>query len=107
MTLHITVVWSPGPRQVQEVPLELPFGATVQDALLNAGHAIGDLAAMEVGIWGRKCALNTPLREADRVECYRPLLVDPKVARKARFGKQGARTAGLFARRRDGSKAGY
>lgn len=107
MTLHITVVWSPGPRQVREVALELPAGATVEDALLMAGHSIEALNRMDVGIWGRKSTLDTRLREADRVECYRPLLVDPKVARKARFGKQGARTAGLFARRRDGSKPGY
>nr|MCU0926665.1 RnfH family protein [Hydrogenophaga sp.] len=47
------------------------------------------------------------LREGDRVEVYRLLRVDPKVARRERFVGQGARRAGLFAQRRPGSKAGY
>jgi hypothetical protein len=41
------------------------------------------------------------------VEIYRPLRVDPKVARRERFKKQGARTAGLFASRRSNAKSGY
>jgi putative ubiquitin-RnfH superfamily antitoxin RatB of RatAB toxin-antitoxin module len=47
------------------------------------------------------------LRDQDRIEVYRPLLVDPKVARRERFVKQGARGAGLFAKKRQGAKAGY
>ncbi|MGH8819682.1 MAG: RnfH family protein, partial [Rhodoferax sp.] len=31
----------------------------------------------------------------------------PKVARRERFRKQGARTAGLFAKKRPGAKPGY
>ncbi|MDH5708755.1 MAG: RnfH family protein, partial [Hylemonella sp.] len=47
------------------------------------------------------------LRDLDRVELYRPLKVDPKVARRERFARQGARGAGLFASKRAGAKAGY
>jgi len=47
------------------------------------------------------------MHEQDRLELYRPLLVDPKEARRARFEAQGARSVGLFARRRPGAKAGY
>jgi len=47
------------------------------------------------------------LRAGDRLEIYRPLRVDPKVARRERFAKQGARTTGLFARQRPGAKTGY
>jgi sulfur carrier protein len=47
------------------------------------------------------------LRDQDRVEFYRGLRVDPKVARRERFSKQGARASGLFAKRRPGSKPGY
>jgi hypothetical protein len=38
---------------------------------------------------------------------YRALKVDPKVARRERFARQGARTTGLFARQRPGGKSGY
>ncbi len=60
-----------------------------------------------VGVWGRKASASQVLRERDRIEIYRPLQVDPKVARRERFRKQGARTSGLFAHKRDGGKAGY
>jgi sulfur carrier protein len=47
------------------------------------------------------------LQDGDRLEIYRPLKVDPKVARRERFARQGAKTTGLFAKRRPGAKAGY
>jgi putative ubiquitin-RnfH superfamily antitoxin RatB of RatAB toxin-antitoxin module len=108
---HVIVMYSPAPRQVLEWELLLPDGATVRDAVLASGwRAAGagqPVDAMEVGIWGRRCSLGQVLRDGDRVEVYRPLLVDPKVARRERFRKQGARAAGLFAKRRPGAKPGY
>lgn len=109
--MQVTVAYSPTPRQVLEWRLELPAGATLRQAVLASG--LPDVApglALEqahVGIWGRKAAWEQVLRERDRVEVYRPLRVDPKVARRERFRKQGARAAGLFAGRRPGSKPGY
>ncbi|MEO5606317.1 MAG: RnfH family protein, partial [Polaromonas sp.] len=46
------------------------------------------------------------LQDADRIEIYRELRVDPKVARRERFNQQGAKRAGLFAKS-PGAKAGY
>ena len=110
-SLAITVVYSPGPRRVTEVALRLTPPCTVQQALQASGltqtHPELDLAACLVGVWGRKAALGQTLRDQDRVEIYRALTVDPKVARRARFVKQGAGASGLFARRRPGAKAGY
>ena len=106
---RVTVSYSPAPRQVLEWPVELPEGATVRDAVLASGWPAccpGEVAA-DVGIWGRRCTAEQVVREGDRVEVYRPLLVDPKVARRERFRKQGARAAGLFAQRRPGAKPGY
>lgn len=107
----ITVAWSPGPRQVHEWSVQLPQGATVRDAVQASGLAAAfpalDWQAADVGIWGRRAAWEQVVRDGDRVEIYRPLRVDPKVARRERFNQQGARSAGLFARRRAGAKAGY
>jgi sulfur carrier protein len=102
---RVTVSHSPGPRQVREDVLDLPEGATVIDALRSCGlaPAEGEL----VGIWGRRAEPSQLLRDGDRVELVRPLLVDPKVARRERFRRQGSRAAGLFAGRRPGSKPGY
>lgn len=111
MAVQITLVYSPGPRQVFERQLDLVEGATVRQAL----HASGLLAAFPgldlhhavVGIWGRKASPGQVLRDRDRIEIYRPLQVDPKIARRERFRKQGARSTGLFSRKRVGGKAGY
>ena len=108
--LHITVVVCVASRRVVERALQLPAGATVADALkfccaqqlLPVGsHPVA------VGLWGRQVAPDRPLAQGDRVEVYRALKVDPKVARRERFARQGARTTGLFARQRPGGKSGY
>ena len=111
MALHVTVVYSPGARVVHERSLVLPDGATVEQALDACGWRgevgqSGEGVAL-LGVWGRKVTAQQQLRDHDRVEIYRALTVDPKVARRARFVKQGARASGLFARRRPGAKAGY
>ena len=109
--ISVVVVYSPGPRQVSEVPLQMPLGCTVAQARDASGLLLELTAAQAslttVGIWGRKSSLGQVLRANDRVEIYRPLKVDPKVARRERFVGQGAKTAGLFAKRRAGAKAGY
>src|SRR6476646_2254470 len=79
-SLRIVVVQSPGPRQVVQHAVALPAGATVGDALRQAGVDLP--AGCEVGIWGRRATLTQVLRDGDRVELARPLRVDPKVARR-------------------------
>lgn len=108
--LKIEVVYSPAPRQATCWTAALPAGATLQMALMAT--AFSDFpelrsARLVVGVWGEKKGLNYLLQSADRVEIYRALQVDPKVARRERFKRQGAKTAGLFARTRAGGKAGY
>jgi putative ubiquitin-RnfH superfamily antitoxin RatB of RatAB toxin-antitoxin module len=111
-TISITLAYSPAPREVVEKMLVLPANSKVQDALKFANLA--DFTSDEhealsytLGIWGKKTTLNHVLQDLDRLELYRPLKVDPKVARRERFQKQGARTTGLFAKTRVGGKAGY
>jgi putative ubiquitin-RnfH superfamily antitoxin RatB of RatAB toxin-antitoxin module len=78
------------PDRQEVVAVELDEGATVADAL-NAAQAerffagIG-LAELAFGIWGKACAMETRLRDGDRVEVYRPLQADPKAMRRARAG---------------------
>lgn len=111
MNIRVTLVYSPSPRKMQEIVLELPLGSTVSQALqasgLQAMFPDLDLQHAQAGVWGRKAGREQVLRDQDRVELYRPLKVNPKVARRERFAKQGARTTGLFATRRPGAKAGY
>jgi uncharacterized protein len=109
-TITVTAVYSPAPRVLHQVTLALPAGACVSDALAactSDARFASVLPTVSVGMWGKKAALNQLLNDQDRVEIYRPLRVDPKGARRERFKKQGAKSAGLFAKRRPGAKPGY
>jgi len=112
---EITVVCATGPRQVVELRHPCPEGTTALHLLQALAQPFGlDTDALQVvldegriGVWGKPVAADRVLAEGDRLEVYRPLTVDPKVARRERFVRQGAKTAGLFAKRRPGAKAGY
>ncbi len=43
-----------------------------------------NLATDKVGIFGKIATLETPLRNKDRIEIYRPLIADPKEVRRKR-----------------------
>ena len=88
--VSVAVVYSAAPGQVDEVSLQLPVGSTLSQALLASGlldHYRLRLQAVQTGIWGRLQSLETVLRDNDRVELYRPLQVDPKEARRLRYGQ--------------------
>ena len=109
--LTIYVSYSPAPRQVREWTIQLAPASKLIDAL---GHCslfdeFPDLlqTPLMLGVWGKRACQQQLLQDQDRVEVYRPLRVDPKVARRERFGRQGAKTAGLFSAVRPGAKAGY
>lgn len=110
-SICVTVAYSPAAREVWEVDITLPAGSTVRQALQASGlfdrFPELDPGGAGVGVWGRKATPQQVLRAQDRVEVYRPLRVDPKVARRERFNRQGSKTAGLFAKRRPGAKPGY
>lgn len=106
-TVSVVLAYSPAAGQVCECVVTVPAQATVADVLAASGVDMAAVQAVRCGIWGRAGDLQTRVQAGDRVELYRPLAVDPKVARRERFVQQGARRSGLFARRRPNSKAGY
>lgn len=76
------------PLKQELVHLRLPAGSTVQQAIEASGlrqkYPEIDLAKNKVGVFGKLSKLDTPLRDRDRVEIYRPLIADPKEVRKKR-----------------------
>lgn len=86
--LSVTVVYSPHAGAVDESGVSLPVGASVAEAVRACGllqrHPGLDPASMVVGVWGALRGPQDVLRDADRVEVYRPLIVDPKEARHRR-----------------------
>lgn len=79
------------PEQQVIVALNMPVGATVEQAIQASGvlSRFPEIEAtnLKAGIFGNVCKLNQSLKQADRVEIYRPLIHDPKEARRQRAAK--------------------
>ena len=78
--------------EVQEVvALEIVTGTTVAEAIRLSGIALRhpeiEAAPPAVGVHGRSVSPDTVLRDGDRVEIYRPLIADPKQARRRRAAR--------------------
>jgi putative ubiquitin-RnfH superfamily antitoxin RatB of RatAB toxin-antitoxin module len=84
--VKVCVVWAT--RAVQDlVPLELPEGATIADAVLRSGlvDAYGlDAGTLACAVHGKRRPASAPLVDGDRVEITRALVADPKEARRRR-----------------------
>ena len=85
--MRVEVAYAAVERQVL-VALDVDDSATVESALRQAtGHAALDglsLDRLPVGIYGKRVERDRRLRPGDRIELYRPLLLDPKEARRRR-----------------------
>jgi putative ubiquitin-RnfH superfamily antitoxin RatB of RatAB toxin-antitoxin module len=107
--MRVSLCYASAPRTVLEQVLDLPEGTRADEAVQASGWSAQypEVTGLTLSVWGRRCGPGQVLREGDRLELSRPLRVDPKVARRERFVGQGARSTGLFAKRRPNSKAGY
>lgn len=86
---RITVEVAYGTRERQEViEISVPLGTTVIDAVKTSGitHVFPeiDLDTAQLGVFGRQESPDRVLQAHDRVEIYRPLLMDPREARRRR-----------------------
>ena len=79
-TLQVTLAVGVAPREVRVLPLTLPVGSTVRDALRASG-LLGQIADLNedalaaglwsVGVWGRRERPGHVLRDRDRIEVVR------------------------------------
>lgn len=78
------------PELQERVTVNVQTGSTIRDAIeasgLSGRYNI-DWNGNRVGIYGKLKTLDTVVRAGDRIEIYRPLLVDPKAARLRRLEK--------------------
>jgi uncharacterized protein len=106
MNLHIDVCYGLPDGASFLKRIDLCAGATVRDAIDASGvlkvHPEIDLSTHKVGVFGRAKPLDAALADFDRVEIYRGLLVDPKMARQRRVDK--TRRAGSIEGRKWQSK---
>jgi putative ubiquitin-RnfH superfamily antitoxin RatB of RatAB toxin-antitoxin module len=131
----VEIVWSHGPRSALSHTLDWTEGQSVLQVLcanqalldqvlqlnlqtqskvaLDESTLSSHLEELRIkgelflSVWGHPCQIDTVLKPLDRIELSRALKVDPKVARRERFQAQGAKSAGLFAKKRPGAKSGY
>ncbi|MGR9014733.1 MAG: RnfH family protein [Gammaproteobacteria bacterium] len=81
------------PEEQVIVELKMPEGSSVEAAiqassLLERFPEIA-LSELKAGVFGVVCKLDQPVKDGDRIEIYRPLLHDPKEARRQRALKGG------------------
>jgi hypothetical protein len=90
--IHIEIVYA---QEQQAIVKALPMapGSRVGDALAAAAVAAEfagvDLANAPVGIYGRLARRDQELKDGDRIEIYRQLVLEPKAARRARSRTTG------------------
>lgn len=84
------------PDEQEVVELDVAPGCLARTALVQSGClARAGRPAIEsasIGIFGKKCTLETILGEGDRLEIYRALHLSPTQARKLRAAKQKVKT---------------
>jgi len=93
-TICVEVAYATPERQ-EIVSVELPVGTSVAEAIQRSGLRNRfpglEIDPAGVGIFSRKVPLDQVLEDGDRVEIYRPLLVDPRDSRRERAGQPVAR----------------
>lgn len=85
--IRVEVAYATPDRQLI-LGLETEAGITVEEAIRTSGilDAFPDIEmdVAKVGIFGKAATMQTTLVDGDRVEIYRPLIADPKEARRKR-----------------------
>ena len=86
-TISVEVVY-PLPQKQEIFTVRLAAGASVRQAIEASGvlqkYPEIDLSKNKLGVFAKLVKPDTPLRDHDRVEIYRPLIADPKEVRKQR-----------------------
>lgn len=86
-TVPVEVAYALPSRQTL-LALDVAAGSTVAEVLRQSGildrHPEIELARVTVGIWSRPVALVQPVQAGDRIEIYRPLVIDPRTTLRQR-----------------------
>ena len=89
----VEIVYALPDRQIVQ-SMEVDAGTTLQQALDASGllQRFPEIlqAGLDAGIHGKRVDRSTVLQAFDRIEIYRPLIADPKQARRARTRTRGA-----------------
>ncbi len=84
--VNVELVYVPVHQQAIHLKLTLARGATVADVLAQSGllERHPETAHSPTGIFGTRVLPTQIVKSGDRIEVYRPLLMDPKEKRRQR-----------------------
>ena len=87
MVINVVVSYATPESQV-ELPIEVDNNCSVVMAIKRSGilEQFSEIPFpnIDVGIYSKKVALDSALKEGDRIEIYRPLTITPMEARRLR-----------------------
>ena len=90
--LNVEVVFLGGPGKALSRRIQIGRGTSLRQAVEVSGLAVEvsavDFAQCRIGVWGKVRPGESMASDGDRIELYRPLLVDPKIARARRARKK-------------------
>ena len=85
--INVTLAYAT-PQQQIVLALRVPVGSTLEQAIRGSGvlerFTEIDLSLNPVGIFGELANLDDVVHSGERIEIYRALLADPKLARRRR-----------------------
>ena len=84
--LKVELVYVPAGQNAIHIQLTLIESVSVNDVLHQSGllQSHPEIKDLSVGIFGSLVSLNRLVKSGDRIEIYRPLLIDPKEKRRQR-----------------------
>jgi len=84
--INVELVYVPVNQHAIHIKLTVALGATVADVLNQSGLLTShpEMMGMPTGIFGALVSETRVVKSGDRVEIYRPLLIDPKEKRRQR-----------------------
>lgn len=85
--VNIEIAYGTADKQLLQ-QMQVEEGTTAREAVIRSRIAEefpdADVRHAPLGIFGKQVKDDTVLRDKDRIEVYRPLLIDPKEARRRR-----------------------
>lgn len=85
--MNVGVCYAESDRQLW-MRLEVPDSSTIEDTIKLSGvlklYPEINLSSQKVGIFGKIAALDTAVKDGDRVEIYRQITVDPQTVQRRR-----------------------
>jgi len=87
--MNIGVCYADSDRQLW-LRMEVPDGSSVEQAIRRSGILQRfpeiDLTTQKVGVYGKLVKLDSPVKDGDRIEIYRPIIADPRTVRRRDIG---------------------